>query len=72
MGAAEHGRHGQGALGTPASAWDACSCPAKGRVLASVTADTSGRHDALTGTCALARHTARYGGGSPQSAVGRA
>ncbi|AGS67053.1 urea amidolyase associated protein UAAP1 [Streptomyces collinus] len=40
----------------------------QGRVLASVTADTSGRHDALTGTSALARNTARYGDGSPQSA----
>ncbi|MGY4965435.1 urea amidolyase associated protein UAAP1 [Streptomyces sp. 900105245] len=40
----------------------------QGRVLASLTADTSGRHDALTGTSALARNTARYGDGSPQSA----
>ncbi|MEV7286530.1 urea amidolyase associated protein UAAP1 [Streptomyces sp. NPDC093252] len=40
----------------------------QGRVLASVTADTSGRHDALCGTSALARNTARYGDGTPQSA----
>ena len=40
----------------------------QGRVLASVTEDTSGRHDALTGTSTLARNTARYGDGAPQSA----
>lgn len=40
----------------------------QGRVLASVTEDTSGRHDALTGTSTLARNTARYGDGTPQSA----
>nr|WP_306317161.1 MULTISPECIES: urea amidolyase associated protein UAAP1 [unclassified Streptomyces] len=40
----------------------------QGRVLASLTEDTSGRHDALTGTSTLARNTARYGDGSPQSA----
>ncbi|MFG2869330.1 urea amidolyase associated protein UAAP1 [Streptomyces sp. NPDC048338] len=40
----------------------------QGRVLASVTADTSGRHDALTGTSTLVRNTARYGDGTPQSA----
>ncbi|WP_407911355.1 urea amidolyase associated protein UAAP1 [Kitasatospora sp. NE20-6] len=37
-----------------------------GRVLATVTADTSGRHDALAGTSTAARNTARYGDGSPQ------
>ncbi|MFD5316597.1 urea amidolyase associated protein UAAP1 [Streptomyces sp. NPDC127098] len=36
----------------------------QGRVLASVTADSSGRHDALCGTSALARNAARYGDGS--------
>ena len=40
----------------------------QGRVLASVLADTSGRHDALCGTSTLARNTARYGDGTPQSA----
>ncbi len=40
----------------------------QGRVLASVVGDTSGRHDALTGTSSLARNTARYGDGTPQSA----
>lgn len=40
----------------------------QGRVLATVTADTSGRHDALCGTSTLARNTARYGDGAPQSA----
>ncbi|MEV6247847.1 urea amidolyase associated protein UAAP1 [Streptomyces sp. NPDC051742] len=40
----------------------------QGRVLASVVEDTSGRHDALTGTSTLARNTARYGDGTPQSA----
>ncbi|MFJ9174011.1 urea amidolyase associated protein UAAP1 [Streptomyces sp. NPDC102360] len=40
----------------------------QGRVLASITQDTSGRHDALTGTSTLARNTERYGDGSPQSA----
>ncbi|MFD8151590.1 urea amidolyase associated protein UAAP1 [Streptomyces sp. NPDC059720] len=39
----------------------------QGRVLASVVEDTSGRHDALTGTSTLARNTARYGDGTPQS-----
>lgn len=39
-----------------------------GRVLASVTTDTSGRHDALCGTSSLRRNTARYGAGAPQSA----
>ncbi|MFD4321195.1 urea amidolyase associated protein UAAP1 [Streptomyces sp. NPDC058548] len=39
----------------------------QGRVLASVTRDTSGRHDALTGTSSLARNTVRYGDGTPQS-----
>ncbi|MEU4269000.1 urea amidolyase associated protein UAAP1 [Streptomyces sp. NPDC026092] len=40
----------------------------QGRVLASVVEDTSGRHDALTGTSSLTRNTARYGDGTPQSA----
>ncbi|MFC8955391.1 MULTISPECIES: urea amidolyase associated protein UAAP1 [unclassified Streptomyces] len=40
----------------------------QGRVLASVVQDTSGRHDALTGTSTLGRNTARYGDGTPQSA----
>lgn len=40
----------------------------QGRVLASLLADTSGRHDILCGTSTLARNTARYGDGSPQSA----
>ncbi|MFJ3097768.1 urea amidolyase associated protein UAAP1 [Streptomyces hydrogenans] len=40
----------------------------QGRVLASLVEDTSGRHDALTGTSTLARNTARYGDGTPQSA----
>ncbi len=41
----------------------------QGRVLASVTEDTSGRHDALCGTSALVRNTERYGDGTPQSAT---
>ncbi|ROO85837.1 hypothetical protein EDD29_3386 [Actinocorallia herbida] len=40
----------------------------QGRVLASVVADSSGRHDALCGTSTLVRNTARYGDGTPQSA----
>ncbi|GAB2947694.1 urea carboxylase-associated family protein [Streptomyces pseudoechinosporeus] len=40
----------------------------QGRVLASVIADTSGRHDALCGTSTLVRNTERYGDGTPQSA----
>jgi urea carboxylase-associated protein 2 len=40
----------------------------QGRVLASLVTDTSGRHDALCGTSTLARNTARYGDGTPQSA----
>lgn len=39
----------------------------QGRVLASVVADTSGRHDALCGTSTLVRNTARYGDGTSQS-----
>jgi hypothetical protein len=39
----------------------------QGRVLASLIADDSGRHDALCGTSTLARNTARYGAGEPQS-----
>jgi hypothetical protein len=38
----------------------------QGRVLASLTADTSGHHDALCGTSTAVRNTARYGDGSPQ------
>ncbi|WP_307795614.1 urea amidolyase associated protein UAAP1 [Actinacidiphila acididurans] len=37
----------------------------QGRVLASLVADTSGRHDTLCGTSTAARNTARYGDGSP-------
>ncbi|MFI0351155.1 urea amidolyase associated protein UAAP1 [Actinomadura sp. 9N407] len=40
----------------------------QGRVLASVVADSSGRHDALCGTSTLVRNTERYGDGTPQSA----
>lgn len=40
----------------------------QGRVLASIVADTSGRHDALCGTSTLVRNTQRYGDGTPQSA----
>ncbi|MEU6094685.1 urea amidolyase associated protein UAAP1 [Streptomyces sp. NPDC047079] len=40
----------------------------QGRVLASVVADTTGRHDALCGTSTLVRNTRRYGDGTPQSA----
>jgi urea carboxylase-associated protein 2 len=39
-----------------------------GRVLATVVADTSGSHDALTGTSTLAGNEARYGAGAPESA----
>nr|WSY56175.1 urea carboxylase-associated family protein [Streptomyces sp. NBC_00886] len=39
----------------------------QGRVLASLVADTSGRHDALCGTSTLVRNTERYGDGTPQS-----
>ncbi|MFE7776166.1 urea amidolyase associated protein UAAP1 [Streptomyces sp. NPDC057445] len=42
---------------------------AQGRVLASLTEDTGGRHDALCGTSALVRNTARYGDGAPGSAT---
>src|ERR1044072_5765170 len=38
----------------------------QGRVLASVLADTSGRHDTLCGTSTLVRNTERYGDGTPQ------
>ena len=37
-----------------------------GRVLATVTADDSGRHDALCGTSAAAANRARYGDSAPQ------
>ncbi|MER7574934.1 urea amidolyase associated protein UAAP1 [Streptomyces sp. NPDC126514] len=40
----------------------------QGRVLASLVEDSSGRHDSLTGISTLARNTARYGDGTPQSA----
>lgn len=43
----------------------------QGRVLASLTGDTSGRHDALCGTSTLVRNTQRYGDGVPQSASPR-
>jgi len=39
-----------------------------GRLLATVVADTSGRHDALSGTTTLAGNTERYGAGAAQSA----
>ncbi|MDX3244996.1 MULTISPECIES: urea amidolyase associated protein UAAP1 [unclassified Streptomyces] len=39
----------------------------QGRVLASVVADTSGRHDALCGASTLVRNTERYGDGAPHS-----
>lgn len=39
-----------------------------GRVLATVVADTSGSHDALTGTTTRAGNDARYGSGAPESA----
>ncbi|MGY1593175.1 urea amidolyase associated protein UAAP1 [Geodermatophilus sp. SYSU D00708] len=38
-----------------------------GRVLATVVADTSGRHDALTGTTTRAGNQARYGASAPES-----
>lgn len=38
----------------------------QGRVLATIVADSSGRHDALCGTTALARNQEKYGDGSPQ------
>jgi urea carboxylase-associated protein 2 len=38
-----------------------------GRLLATVVADTSGRHDALAGTTTLAGNTERYGAGAAQS-----
>jgi urea carboxylase-associated protein 2 len=38
----------------------------QGRVLAVIAADSSGRHDALCGTTALATNMERYGDGSPQ------
>ncbi|MFD5872692.1 urea amidolyase associated protein UAAP1 [Streptomyces sp. NPDC060322] len=40
----------------------------QGRVLATVVADSSGRHDTLCGTSALARNRERYGAGEPESA----
>lgn len=39
-----------------------------GRVLATVVADTSGAHDALTGTTTLEGNESRYGAGEPESA----
>ncbi|MCU1519026.1 MAG: hypothetical protein JWQ75_3747 [Pseudarthrobacter sp.] len=38
-----------------------------GRLMATIVADSSGRHDALTGTTTLAGNTARYGAGSAHS-----
>jgi uncharacterized protein len=38
----------------------------QGRVLAVITSDSSGRHDALCGTTVLAKNQERYGDGSPQ------
>jgi urea carboxylase-associated protein 2 len=38
----------------------------QGRVLASIVADTSGRHDALCGTSSRLRNEERYGDGAPQ------
>jgi len=38
----------------------------QGRVLATIVADSSGRHDALCGTTNLATNEERYGEGSPQ------
>lgn len=40
-----------------------------GRVLATVVADTSGHHDALTGTTTRAGNEARYGASAPESAA---
>ncbi|SDY90107.1 hypothetical protein SAMN05660209_04030 [Geodermatophilus africanus] len=40
-----------------------------GRVLATVVADTSGRHDALTGTTTREGNQARYGESAPESAA---
>ncbi|WP_326648733.1 MULTISPECIES: urea amidolyase associated protein UAAP1 [unclassified Streptomyces] len=40
----------------------------QGRVLATLVADTTGRHDALCGTSTLVRNTERYGDGAPHSA----
>ena len=39
----------------------------QGRVLATLTEDTSTHHDTLCGTSTLARNTARYGDGTPHS-----
>ncbi|MFC4602726.1 urea amidolyase associated protein UAAP1 [Rhodococcus kronopolitis] len=39
----------------------------QGRVLATVVADTSGRHDAFCGTTSLATNTAKYGDGAAHS-----
>jgi uncharacterized protein len=38
----------------------------QGRVLATVTADTSGHHDAICGTTTLIANTERYGSGTPE------
>jgi urea carboxylase-associated protein 2 len=40
----------------------------QGRVLATIVADDSGRHDALCGTSSRARNAERYGDGAPQGA----
>ncbi|GAA4389055.1 urea amidolyase associated protein UAAP1 [Tsukamurella soli] len=39
----------------------------QGRVLATIVADTSGRHDAICGASTLADNQARYGAGEPES-----
>ncbi|UEL28852.1 urea amidolyase associated protein UAAP1 [Pseudarthrobacter sp. L1SW] len=39
-----------------------------GRLMATIVADTSSRHDALTGATTLAGNTAKYGGGTAHSA----
>jgi len=41
----------------------------QGRVLATVLADTSGKHDALCGTTTLTQNTAKYGAGEAHSAT---
>ncbi|MDR3663083.1 MAG: DUF1989 domain-containing protein [Mycobacterium sp.] len=40
----------------------------QGRILATMVADTSGRHDALCGTTTRAQNATRYGAGTPHSA----
>ncbi|NKW70328.1 DUF1989 domain-containing protein [Rhodococcus hoagii] len=61
-GAAQRGRHRQGAVaGVPRPGHPLLSDA--GRVLATVVADTSGHHDALCGTTSAAANRARYGDG---------